>query len=99
MLSRFLITWASSIPSTTPKIRPVFVWQAILGGLTEIVRNHSKDRFGTRVPFAGTFDNPKPEILTTVGNAFRNAFVKAFEGKLENKTIELPKKVEPEKKD
>ena len=76
-----------------------FVWQAILGGLTEIVRNHPKDRFGTRVPFAGTFDNPKPEILTTVGNAFRNAFVKAFEGKLENKTIELPKKVEPEKKD
>ena len=76
-----------------------FVWQAILGGLTEIVRNHAKDRFGTRVPFAGTFDKPNPDILITVGNAFKNAFIKAFEGKLENRDVELPKKVEPEKKD
>ena len=74
-----------------------FIWQAILGGLTEIVRNHPKDRFGTRVPFAGTFDNPTPEILTTVFNAFRNAFVKAFEGKLENEKVKLPEKVDPDK--
>lgn len=26
-------------------------WQAILGGLNEIVRNYQKDRFGTEVPF------------------------------------------------
>ena len=76
-----------------------FVWQAILGGLTEIVRNYSKDRFGTRVPFAGTFDEPQPEVLPTVFNAFRNAFVKAFEGKLENKNVKLPEKVEPDKKE
>jgi len=76
-----------------------FVWQAILGGLTEIVRNHPKDRFGTRVPFAGTFDKPTPEILTTVFNAFRNAFVKAFEGKLENEKVKLPEKVEPDEKE
>jgi uncharacterized protein involved in outer membrane biogenesis len=76
-----------------------FVWQAILGGLTEIVRNYSKDRFGTRVPFAGSFDNPQPEILTTVFNAFRNAFVKAFEGKLENQNVKLPEKVDPDKKE
>ncbi|MFN2541904.1 MAG: DUF748 domain-containing protein [Chthoniobacterales bacterium] len=74
-----------------------FVWQAILGGLTQIVRNYSKDRFGTRIPFSGTFEHPQPEIFTTVANAFRNAFVKAFEGKLENENIKLPK-VEPEKK-
>lgn len=72
------------------------VWEAILEGVTRIVRNHPKDRFGTKVPFAGTFDHPNPEILTTVFNAFRNAFVKAFQGELPagNK---LPK-VEPEKK-
>ena len=73
-----------------------FVWQAILGGLTHIVRNYPKDRFGTRIPFSGTFEHPSPDIFATVFNAFRNAFVKVFEGKLENwKT--LPK-VEPEKK-
>jgi len=74
------------------------LWQAILGGLTEIVRNYSKDRFGTRIPFSGTFDKPQPEIMTTVFNAFRNAFIKAFEGKLQNDKIHL-RKVEPDEKE
>ncbi len=69
-----------------------FVWQAIVGGLTRIIRNHPTDRFGTRVPFHGSFDNPQPEILTTVLNVFRNALIKAFEGTLPEKS--LPK-VEP----
>ncbi len=66
-----------------------FVWQAIVGGLTHLVRNHPTDRFGTRVPVHGSFDNPKPAILTTVINVFRNAIIKAFEGTLEKK--DLPK--------
>ena len=74
-----------------------FVWEAILGGLTEIVRNYSKDRFGTKVPFSGTFEHPQPDIFATVFNAFRNAFVKAFEGKLENEKAKLPK-VNPDEK-
>jgi hypothetical protein len=73
-----------------------FVWEAILGVLTEIVRNHPKDRFGTKVPFSGTFEHPQPDIFATISNAFRNAFVQAFEGKLEN-WKKLPP-VEPEKK-
>jgi Domain of Unknown Function (DUF748) len=73
-----------------------FVWEAILGALTEIVRNYPKDRFGTKVPFSGTFEDPHPDIFATIGNAFRNAFVQAFEGKLEN-WKKVPK-VEPEKK-
>jgi Domain of Unknown Function (DUF748) len=72
-----------------------FVWQAILGGITEIVRNYSKDRFGTKIPFSGTFDNPRADVLTTVFNTFRNAFVQAFEGKLPKEKVP---KVEPEKK-
>ena len=73
------------------------VWEAILEGVTRIVRNYSKDRFGTKVPFSGTFEHPNPEILTTIGNAFRNAFIKAFSGELEPPGKKLPK-VEPEKK-
>jgi hypothetical protein len=73
-----------------------FIWEAILGALTNIVRNHPKDRFGTKAPFAGTFEDPHPDIFATISNAFRNAFVKAFEGSLENQKA-LPK-VEPEKK-
>ncbi|MGI8432916.1 MAG: DUF748 domain-containing protein [Chthoniobacterales bacterium] len=66
-----------------------FVWQAIVGGLTQLVRNHPTDRFGTRVPVHGSFDHPQPAILTTVLNVFRNAIIKAFEGTLEHK--DLPK--------
>ncbi len=66
-----------------------FVWQALVGGLTKLVRNHPTDRFGTRVPVHGSFDNPQPAILSTVLNVFRNAIIKAFEGSLPNK--ELPK--------
>jgi hypothetical protein len=72
------------------------VWEAILEGVSRIVRNYSKDRFGTKVPFSGAFEDPQPEIFTTISNAFRNAFVKAFEGELEPGK-NLPK-VEPEKK-
>lgn len=64
-----------------------FVWQAIVGGLTRLVRNHPTDRFGTRVPMHGTFDDPQPAILTTVLNVFRNAIIKAFEGTLEKKDL------------
>jgi hypothetical protein len=66
-----------------------FVWQAIVGGLTKLIRNHPTDRFGTRVPVHGTFENPEPAILTTVLNVFRNAIIKPFEATLEHK--ELPK--------
>jgi len=66
-----------------------FIWQGIVGGLTRIVRNHPKDRFGTKVPISGSFDDPAPAVLDTVFNVFRNAFVKAFEGKLSNDDIDL----------
>lgn len=66
-----------------------FIWQGIVGGLTRIIRNQPKDRFGTKVPISGSFDDPAPAVLDTVFNVFRNAFVKAFEGKLSNNDIDL----------
>ncbi|HEY1770849.1 MAG TPA: DUF748 domain-containing protein [Chthoniobacterales bacterium] len=66
-----------------------FVWQAIVGGLTQLIRSHSENRFGTHVPIHGTFDNPKPAIIATVLNVFRNAIIQVFEGTLPHK--ELPK--------
>jgi hypothetical protein len=72
------------------------IWEAILEGVTRIVRNYSKDRFGTKVPFSGTFQHPGPDIFATIGNAFRNAFVKAFEGKLE--PGKKPPEVKPDEK-
>lgn len=66
------------------------VWQAVVEGVTRIVRNYPKDRFGTKVPFSGTFDNPSPDVFSTIFNAFRNAFVQAFTGKLEDEHVKVP---------
>jgi hypothetical protein len=72
------------------------IWQGIVGGLTRIIRNHPQDRFGTRVPLAGSFDNPAPEVMTTVFNVFRNAFIKAFTGTLNEQHVDIPK-TDPDK--
>ncbi|MFL6583964.1 MAG: DUF748 domain-containing protein [Chthoniobacterales bacterium] len=72
------------------------VWQAIVGGLTRIVRNHPQDRFGTRVPLAGSFDDPSPDVMTTVFNVFRNAFIKAFTGTLNEEGVKVPQ-TDPDK--
>jgi uncharacterized protein DUF748 len=77
-----------------------FIWQGIVGGLTRIIRNHPKDRFGTKVPLSGTFDDPTPAVMETVINVLRNAFIKAFEGKLSNDNIDLEKvQQDPDVKD
>jgi hypothetical protein len=74
-----------------------FVWQGIVGALTRMIRNQPKDRFGTKVPFSGSFDNPKAAVMTTFFNVFRNAFIQAFTGTLSENKQELPN-VDPEKK-
>jgi hypothetical protein len=75
------------------------VWQGIVGGLTRMIRNQPKDRFGTKAPFSGSFDNPKTAVMTTILNVFRNAFIQAFTGTLSEKKENLPKVNPEEKKD
>jgi hypothetical protein len=74
-----------------------FVWQGIVGGLARMIRNQPKDRFGTKAPFSGSFDDPNAAIMTTIFNVFRNAFIQAFTGTLSENRQDLPK-VDPEKK-
>ncbi|HJT82012.1 MAG TPA: DUF748 domain-containing protein [Chthoniobacterales bacterium] len=75
------------------------LWASVVDGLTKIIRNQPKNRFGTQVPVSGSFDQPQPALITTIFNVFKNAFVKAFEGKLENENLHLPETVDPDKKD
>lgn len=76
-----------------------FVWQGIVGGLTRIIRNQPKDRFGTKAPLQGNFDDPKTAVMSTVLNVFRNAFVQAFSGTLQQEKKENLPKVNPDKSD
>ena len=60
-----------------------FFWQALIGGTTELLKNQSRDQFGTRIPFTADTSGMSPDILATLGNVFRNAFFRAYLPRLE----------------
>ena len=62
-----------------------FFWQALVGATTSVLKNHSRDQFGTLIPFsADSSYATTPDIMATIGNILRNAFVRAYLPRLEN---------------
>lgn len=62
-----------------------FFWQALIGGATTVFKNFHRDQFGTLIPFTGdTSQATTADILATVGNILRNAFVRAYLPRLES---------------
>jgi hypothetical protein len=55
-----------------------FFWQAILGVTTGVLKNGPRDQFGTYIPFTGDTTAPKTDLLATIGNVLRNAFIRAY---------------------
>lgn len=61
-----------------------FFWQALVGGVTTALKNFHRDQFGTLIPFTGDdTSGTTTDILATVGNILRNAFVRAYLPRLE----------------
>jgi hypothetical protein len=59
-------------------------WQALVGAATSIFKNHPRDQFGTLIPFSGDLSQATSmDILATIGNVLRNAFVRAYLPRLE----------------
>ena len=59
-------------------------WQALVGAVTSLIKNHPRDQFGTLIPFSGDLSAvTSTDILATVGNILRNAFVRAYLPRLE----------------
>lgn len=48
-------------------------------GVIEILKNHSYDRFATRIPIQGRLDDPDFRLWPTIWNILRNGFIRAFE--------------------
>ena len=62
-----------------------FFWQALVGGVTSLFKNQSRDQFGTLIPFSGdATGTTTTDIFATLGNILRNAFVRAYMPRLEN---------------
>lgn len=53
-------------------------WQALVGGVTKLFKNQPRDQFGTLIPFSGNASGTTTDILATLGNILRNAFVRAY---------------------
>jgi len=62
-----------------------FFWQALVGATTTVFKNFSRNQFGTRIPFSGDLSQTTTiDLLATIGNVLRNAFVRAYLPRLEN---------------
>jgi hypothetical protein len=62
-----------------------FFWQAVVGFTTNILKNRSRDQFGTLIPFtADVSTSTKTDLLATIGNILRNAFVRAYLPRVDN---------------
>jgi hypothetical protein len=60
-------------------------WQAMIGAATQLLKNQPRNQFGTLIPFtADAAGTTSADILATVGNLLRNAFVRAYLPRLEN---------------
>lgn len=59
-------------------------WQALVGAVASIFKNRPRDQFGTLIPFSGDLSGAtNADILATIGNILRNAFVRAYLPRLE----------------
>jgi hypothetical protein len=60
-----------------------FFWQALVGLVTTAFKNQSRDQFGTLIPFSANATGGSTDILATLGNLLRNAFIRAYLPRLE----------------
>jgi len=62
-----------------------FFWQALVGAVTTVFKNQPRDQFGTLIPFTGNLSKATTtDIMATIGNLLRNAFVRAYLPRLES---------------
>lgn len=55
------------------------LWQAAIGLTFEVFKNHSKDRFATKIPIEGKLDDKiDTDVFTTVVRVVKNAFIEAY---------------------
>lgn len=60
------------------------LWEALVGGISEVLENQPKDQVATKIPFQGKIENPKANIWITIANVLQNAFVNALQPSIDN---------------
>jgi hypothetical protein len=59
-------------------------WEAVIGSVAWVFKNHGKDQQATKVEFEGNLKSPNINIMEIIGQVFYNAFIQALYPSLEN---------------
>lgn len=59
------------------------LWEGILDGVAWVFKNKNHDQLATKVPLEGRFDNPRPDIIYTIYEVLKNAFIQALNPSLD----------------
>lgn len=60
-------------------------WQAIVGTLTTVFKNHPNDSLATRVPIAGSYEGSDIGVWQAIGSLLRHAFIRALVPKIDER--------------
>lgn len=60
------------------------IWEALAGGVSELLENQPKDQFATKIPFEGRMEDPQANIWITIANVLQNAFINALQPNIDN---------------
>jgi hypothetical protein len=73
-------------------------WQAIVGGVATVFKNHPKDQLATKIPISGSYTNSSVGIWTAAATLLQNAFIHALVPKLDQHvTVEQVEKTNDNK--
>jgi hypothetical protein len=53
-------------------------WEALVGGVSELLENQPRDQFATVIPLRGDLTGPDTNVLDVLFAVLRNAFVRAY---------------------
>ncbi|HSZ71728.1 MAG TPA: DUF748 domain-containing protein [Cytophagaceae bacterium] len=83
-----VLNWSKEKEPVTNKI-----WQGIIGLMIDVVKNHPKDQFATKLEVHGSIHKKEIDVWQAVLNVLRNGFIKAFEKKFDD-PIDLEKELD-----
>jgi hypothetical protein len=64
-------------------------WEAVVGGVGEMLENQPRDQVATFIPLRGDLTGPETDVLTVLGNVLRNAFIRAYLPRLQGEAEDV----------
>ncbi len=72
------------------------LWETVVAGAAEILKNHKKDQLASKIPIEGKFSSPQVGLWDAISYVLRNAFIQALKPAIDN-TININKVNSPDK--